>query len=133
MQKFLTPRQREVTRLISLGLTNQAIADTLRIDKRIVELHINSIVARIGPEDDAGYSLRVYIALSVGVVFLKCEAPVAFLFGGIRLNLPRVTTRTALARRARYGNTSRKESRPPASWPSRIQHAAAVIEQIPRL
>ncbi len=44
----LTPRQREVAALVSLGLTNREIGDRLGIDERSAEGHVERIRLRLG-------------------------------------------------------------------------------------
>jgi non-specific serine/threonine protein kinase len=44
----LTPREREVARLVTQGLTNRAIAATLVVSERTVDAHVEHIRAKIG-------------------------------------------------------------------------------------
>ena len=43
----LTPREREVLRLLALGYTNREVADELYISVRTVETHRASILAKL--------------------------------------------------------------------------------------
>lgn len=43
----LTPRQREILRLVAQGLTNREIADTLKISVRTVEVHRFNLMRRL--------------------------------------------------------------------------------------
>jgi DNA-binding NarL/FixJ family response regulator len=43
----LTPREREVLRLMAEGRSNQAIADELVVTERAVEKHVTSIFAKL--------------------------------------------------------------------------------------
>jgi two-component system, NarL family, response regulator NreC len=43
----LTPREREVLRLLALGYTNREVADELLISVRTVETHRASILAKL--------------------------------------------------------------------------------------
>ena len=44
----LTPRERQVARLVSEGLTNREIADRLVISTRTAEGHVERILAKLG-------------------------------------------------------------------------------------
>jgi DNA-binding NarL/FixJ family response regulator len=44
----LTARELEVVRLVSLGLTDARIADSLVISPRTVEAHVRSILGKLG-------------------------------------------------------------------------------------
>lgn len=44
----LTPREREVLRLIATGMTNRAIADTLVISEKTAANHVSNILAKLG-------------------------------------------------------------------------------------
>jgi pimeloyl-ACP methyl ester carboxylesterase/DNA-binding CsgD family transcriptional regulator len=46
----LSPREREVARLLALGLTNRRIADELAISRGTVERHVANILAKLGFE-----------------------------------------------------------------------------------
>lgn len=57
----LTPRQRETLRLIAEGLTSKAIARTLGISIKTVEVHRSQLMDRLGIHDLAGlvrYAIR---------------------------------------------------------------------------
>jgi DNA-binding NarL/FixJ family response regulator len=61
----LTPRQREVLRLIAAGHTSQAIANALGISVKTVETHRAQIMERLDIHDVAGlvrYALRIGLA-----------------------------------------------------------------------
>jgi two-component system, NarL family, response regulator NreC len=56
----LSPREREVLRLLALGHTNQEVARTLAISVRTVETHRTRIMRKLGAENRAdlvGYAL----------------------------------------------------------------------------
>jgi DNA-binding NarL/FixJ family response regulator len=59
----LTAREREILALIAEGYTNRAIADRVRITKRGVERHINTIFAKLDLGDPDDVSRRVKAAL----------------------------------------------------------------------
>ena len=54
----LTPRQREVLRLLSEGLTNREIADALSLSPRTVERHVGAILARLEVPNRAAAASR---------------------------------------------------------------------------
>lgn len=45
--ELLTPRQREILRLVSIGHTNREIADVLEISVRTVEVHRFNLMRRL--------------------------------------------------------------------------------------
>jgi DNA-binding NarL/FixJ family response regulator len=58
----LSPRQIEVLRLITEGLTSREIASRLRLSEKTVETHRSAVAQRLGIRDVAGlvrYSIRV--------------------------------------------------------------------------
>ena len=59
----LTPREREILALIAEGRSNAAIGDTLALNKRAVERHINGIFTKLDLGDDLTVSRRVRAAL----------------------------------------------------------------------
>lgn len=44
----LTPREREILRLVLAGRTNKAIAAAISISEKTVEFHLNKIYTKIG-------------------------------------------------------------------------------------
>lgn len=62
--KWLTPREGEVLAEMAQGRDNATIADTLSINIRSVEKHINSIFAKLGLTEESGISKRVAAVLS---------------------------------------------------------------------
>ncbi|MFN2387489.1 MAG: response regulator transcription factor [Thermoanaerobaculia bacterium] len=50
----LTPREQEVLGLLSLGLTNKAIAGRLAISEHTAKFHVNALIAKLGVEDPHG-------------------------------------------------------------------------------
>lgn len=63
MQSILTPRQREVLRLVSNGLTADEIADRLAVSVRTVTHHKQQIYERLGAANQAQ---AVALALATG-------------------------------------------------------------------
>jgi len=59
----LTPREQQILAEIAQGKSNAAIADSLRLNKRAVEKHINAIFTKLGFSDDADISRRVKATL----------------------------------------------------------------------
>jgi DNA-binding NarL/FixJ family response regulator len=49
----ITPRQREILRLVALGRTSQSIASELRLSTRTVETHRANLMARLGVNNTA--------------------------------------------------------------------------------
>jgi two-component system, NarL family, response regulator LiaR len=45
---WLTPREREVIRLVANGLSNHAIAETLVISEKTVKAHVSNILGKLG-------------------------------------------------------------------------------------
>jgi two-component system NarL family response regulator len=63
----LTPREVDVLRLLVIGKSNSAIAETLFVAESTVKTHINSILAKLGAEDRTEAAA---IALRRGIVHL---------------------------------------------------------------
>lgn len=61
----LTPREREVLRLLSLGQSNEQIAQSLFITKRTVQNHVSNIYAKLGLSSRAEAVLH---AIRTGIV-----------------------------------------------------------------
>jgi DNA-binding NarL/FixJ family response regulator len=59
----LTPREREVLRLVAEGLSNQAIADELSIALRSAEKHVSTIFTKLGLPATGGEHRRVLAVL----------------------------------------------------------------------
>jgi DNA-binding NarL/FixJ family response regulator len=59
----LTDREREILALIAEGKSNGAIADELRITKRGVERHVNSIFGKLDLVESPDVSRRVLATL----------------------------------------------------------------------
>ena len=62
---FLTPRQREILRLVSIGHTNREIADVLEISVRTVEVHRFNLMRRLNVRNVAQLLRR---ALQLGLL-----------------------------------------------------------------
>lgn len=63
----LTPRQREVLKLIAEGYTNTAIAETLNISLSTVEKHRANLMARLDVHDLAEL---IRVAIKYGLIFI---------------------------------------------------------------
>ena len=63
----LTPREREVLQLLSQGLANRRIADTLGITERTVKFHVNAILGKLGAQSRTE---AVALAMRLGLVAL---------------------------------------------------------------
>ena len=61
----LTPREREVLRLLALGLSNNEIAEKLFITKRTVQNHVSNIYGKLGLDSRAE---AVLYAIRYGIV-----------------------------------------------------------------
>lgn len=66
----LTPREREVLRLVALGQTNRAIGENLAISLGTVKIHVEHILAKLGVADRTQAAVR---AVQLGLV--NAEAP----------------------------------------------------------
>lgn len=55
----LSPRQREILSLMSNGLTNQAIADRLKLSVSSVNNHVHALFAALNLREAPGYNTRV--------------------------------------------------------------------------
>ena len=62
---LLTPRQRDILRLVSLGHTNREIADVLEISMRTVEVHRFNLMRRLNVRNVAQLFRR---ALQLGLL-----------------------------------------------------------------
>jgi DNA-binding NarL/FixJ family response regulator len=60
----LTPRDREILRLMAEGRSNTSIARELGVTSRAVERHVSSIFTKLGIDDSPDYSRRVLAVLS---------------------------------------------------------------------
>lgn len=71
----LTPRELDILRMISLGHTNQQIADRFFISRETVRWHIRSLYDKIGAEnrEDAKREARVHLEAQEGSLQLECE------------------------------------------------------------
>ncbi len=58
----LTPRQREVARLVCLGLTNDQIAAKLAIAPHTVRMHKQALFERLKIKDRMGVPVRLILA-----------------------------------------------------------------------
>lgn len=60
LHEQLTPREREVLRLIGQGKSNQEIADELIIGIKTVKTHVSNILAKLGVEDRTQAAIYVH-------------------------------------------------------------------------
>ena len=60
----LTPREREILRLMAEGLSNQGIADRLVLDTKTVEGHVTRIFSKLGLEPTGADHRRVLAVLT---------------------------------------------------------------------
>ena len=63
--ELLTPRQREILRLVSIGHTNREIAEVLEISVRTVEVHRFNLMRRLNVRNVAQLLRR---ALQLGIL-----------------------------------------------------------------
>jgi DNA-binding NarL/FixJ family response regulator len=63
--ELLTPRQRDILRLVSIGHTNREIADVLQISVRTVEVHRFNLMRRLNVRNVAQLLRR---ALQLGLL-----------------------------------------------------------------
>jgi DNA-binding NarL/FixJ family response regulator len=63
--KTLTPKEREILKLIAADLTNAEIGEELSISKRTVEYHVTSIIQKLGVDSRLG---AVVIAIKKGLL-----------------------------------------------------------------
>ena len=79
--KQLTTRELEILSLLSQGYTNSSIADTLFIDIKTVEHHLNSMYSKLKTDPDYNTkhlrvsAARLYLE-SMGTLYQKEESPV---------------------------------------------------------
>jgi len=67
LHESLTPREREVLQLLSQGLANRRIAETLGIAERTVKFHVNAILGKLGAQSRTE---AVAVAMRLGLVAL---------------------------------------------------------------
>jgi len=60
----LTERERVVLALLTVGLSNQALAHRLHVTERTVEAHITAIFSKLGLVDAPGVHRRVLAVLT---------------------------------------------------------------------
>lgn len=60
----LTPREREVLQLMSLGLSNTCIQQELWISSKTVERHVGAVFAKLDLPPDVGVHRRVTAVLA---------------------------------------------------------------------
>ena len=58
-RKVLSPREREISDLVSHELTNEQIANNLHISQPTVKTHLRNIYAKSGIHDRANLAIRV--------------------------------------------------------------------------
>ena len=58
LSEALTPREREVLTLLTTGLTNQQIAQTLTISKGTAKVHVERIIRKLGVSDRTQAAVR---------------------------------------------------------------------------
>ena len=63
----LSPREREVLKLIAEGYTNKAVAETMHVSIKTVEKHRANLMAKLNVQDLAGL---IRIAIKHGLIFL---------------------------------------------------------------
>ena len=73
--ELLTPRQREILRLVSIGHTNREIADVLEISVRTVEVHRFNLMRRLNVRNVAQLLRR---ALQLGLLAKTFGAKLAY-------------------------------------------------------
>jgi DNA-binding NarL/FixJ family response regulator len=56
----LTPREREVLRLVAAGKTNKAIAARLNVSERTVDRHVSNILTRLNVRSRAAATAYAY-------------------------------------------------------------------------
>lgn len=54
----LTPRERDVARLVAKGMTNMEVADSLSLSLNTVKTHLKSILSKLGYRDRVELALR---------------------------------------------------------------------------
>ena len=68
--RYLTDRERDVLSLVAQGMSNEAIADLLKVNARTVETHTSRIFNKLGLQADHTTHRRVLAVL----VHLSAEA-----------------------------------------------------------
>jgi DNA-binding NarL/FixJ family response regulator len=64
MQKHLTPREKEVLRLVMQGYSNRAIAQNLVISVGTAKIHVEHIIAKLDAVDRTQAAVR---AIELGI------------------------------------------------------------------
>src|SRR5207244_3966029 len=65
-REVLTPREREVARLVADGSTNSEIADSLFLSRKTVERHVSNVLAKLGARNRTELAARLPAATTRG-------------------------------------------------------------------